>query len=91
MKMFLVALLNISMVYASELQQERAALLKECQFVKENAAQLYQDMIHPEAAIESAIKAYLLKVIEREAKRIAEEEAHKILQELKPSWLYKEK
>lgn len=90
MKIFLLGLLTISGIYASEWQKERDAVIKECQFVKENAGMLYEQMIHPEAAIEAAIKAYILKVIEREAKRIAEEEAHKILQELKPSW-FKEK
>jgi len=71
--------------------KERSAFVEEYKKLMTEVETVYEDIRHPESAVEKALEAYIIKVIEAEVKSIAEREAKKILAELNPFPSKKEK
>lgn len=63
-----------------------AAQAPEFQKIKDEIKTMYQDIRHPERALEDAIADYIIRKVSDQIKEIAHQEAQKLLIEIKPKW-----
>ena len=54
--------------------------------LKNEVIAIEQEIAHPQTALEDAITQYVINKLKEEIRKVAREEAEKILEELKPKW-----